>query len=118
MLSFDSLPLTPGKVNLTVNALDELYLHHSHLGNLVQNTEIRSIHLRSVVMLGGLAADILLTNGETQEDTEQIGIELLQQIHFSRAARDGFERGFSRGMDAQNAGSTIHEYRSRQIPLS
>lgn len=117
MLKIDSFPPTPGSVTLTDNALDELYLSHSHLEHLLQNSDAINFHLHSVAMLGGMAADTLLNCGANPDDAAIIGTELTEQINTGPVIQKAFSRGFIRAMNAQDQGETIHEYRSHRMPL-
>lgn len=107
MLKFDTLPPTPGTVELSSNALDELYLSHSHLGHLVKTAEVQKRHLESVRMLGGLAADMLIINGASVDDSVIIGAELNEQIRAGAIEKEQFAVGFGQGISAHENNTRI-----------
>lgn len=108
MLKFEALPPTPGTVKLTSNGLDELYLSHGHLSYHIQTKELRKQHLESVRMLGGLAADMVIVNGASIDDTETIGIELTDQIRSGNDVRQYFATGFGQGILAHEKHTRIY----------
>ena len=108
MLKFDAFPPTPGNVELSSNALDELYLSHSHLGHLIQTGEVKMRHLESVRMLGGLAADMLIINGASVDDSVIIGSELTEQIRAGATVKEQFAAGFEQGILAHENYTRIY----------
>jgi len=97
MLKFSTLPPSPGNVGLTTNALDELYISHSHLQYKARTFELYLQHLESAKMLGGLAADMLIENGASFHDANVILDELTEQISRGDVSEQ-FKAGFHQGI--------------------